>query len=181
MQANDYTYFNDVLFQNLTETTDLNAAKQKLLSCLKELENEIKVCNEIDSIHTARKHVQAAVSIIKAMQNQKESVLPLKRKVSPNENHEKQRRFFSTKKKTVTATPSISKPSLQQSDQCKTKIRKTDPMFCGNCLKENDINHRNQTIQWIQCDTCSMWLHLSCTRPKLTSVPENYSCHFCCH
>ena len=67
MQTNDCTYFNDVLFQNSTETTDLNAAKQKLLSCLKVLENEIKVCNEIDSIHTARKHVQAAVSIIKAM------------------------------------------------------------------------------------------------------------------
>ena len=60
MQTNDYTYFNDVLFQNSTETTELNATKQKLLSCLKELENEIKVCNEIDSIHTARKHVQAA-------------------------------------------------------------------------------------------------------------------------
>ena len=76
MQTNDYTYFNDVLFQNLTETTDLNADKQKLLSCLKELENEIKVCNEIDSIHTARKHVQAAVSIIKAMKNQRECAAP---------------------------------------------------------------------------------------------------------
>ena len=34
-------------------------------------------------------------------------------------------------------------------------------------------------IEWIKCDRCTVWLHLYCTQPQLTTIPANYICHFC--
>lgn len=69
----------------------------------------------------------------------------------------------------------MSKPSQEQINKIKTTFKVQDTKFC---LKENDTNHID-FVQWIQCESCLLWLHLSCTVPKLNVIPQNYICHFC--
>ena len=59
------------------------------------------------------------------------------------------------------------------------QILSREPKFCGSCLKEDDSDYNNDDISWIQCQKCSLWLHLFCTNPKLTIIPQKYTCHFC--
>ena len=172
----EYSYFSNVLPLNHLER--LNGAKKRFFNELKELEKSVSFCTSTDAIQTALKHIQAASTIIKALTLSEKATLTVKRKISPNQNHEKQQKFFSTKKRRM-ITSTLSKPTLLQSEKCRTELKRTDPIFCGNCLKENDINLANQVIQWIQCDKCSMWLHLSCITPTLTSVPDVYTCNLC--
>ena len=132
-------------------------AKSKLLADLKELETYVQSCNKIDILNATNKHIKAAIAISKALQTQsEEKILAVKRKVSPNENHKTQQKFFSTKKSRNASTSALSKPSFMEVENCLIELKQKEAMVCGNCLKENDINHSNQVIQWIQCDTCSM-------------------------
>ena len=172
----EYSYFSNVLPLNHLE--HLNGAKKRFFNELKELEKSVSFCTSTDAILTALKHIQAASTIIKALTLSEKATLTVKMKISPNQNHEKQQKFFSTKKHRM-ITSTLSKPTLLQSEKYRTELKRTDPIFCGNCLKGNDINLANQVIQWIQCDKCSMWLHLSCITPTLTSVPDVYTCNLC--
>ena len=57
-------------------------------------------CTSIDALNTAKKHLQAAITVIKAIEQTKSvKTLPVKRKVSPNQNceHQESSKFFSTK------------------------------------------------------------------------------------
>ena len=65
-----------------------------------------------------------------------------------------------------------------QSEECKKELLQREPILCGYCMKEKNYDNKT-TIEWIQCDECSVWLHLSCTIPKLASIPEQYTCEFC--
>ena len=115
--------------------------------------------------------------MLEALKEGSDKILPIK-KISPNANSERQTTFFPPKKQRQTPI-TLSKPSRQDSNRCKSKIAEEEPLFCGACFKENDSTHTNVEISWIQCDICSMWLHLSCTLPKLTHSPVSYTCHFC--
>ena len=174
----DYDYFTNIMSQE-KNPPNLLLTKTKFLQHLTELEMIAKSCTNQEAILAATKHVRAAMSIIKALESQKEEKrLTMKRKHAPNQNMEKQLKFYSTKRKRLVYEQGLTKPSLGESEQCKEKLN-TEPIFCGCCLKENDINHDNTTIEWIQCDICSIWLHLSCAQPQLTKPPNNFTCHFC--
>ena len=54
-------------------------------------------------------------------------------------------------------------------------LKKQDTKFCGGCLKD-DCSYNSETVQWIQCDSCLLWMHLSCTVPKPDEIPDNYIC-----
>ena len=62
---------------------------------------------------------------------------------------DKQTTFLSTKKRREILT-TLSKPSGQDSNLCKSKIVQGEPLFCGACFKENDSNHTNIEISLIQ-------------------------------
>ena len=125
----------------------------------------IKECNIVN------KHVQGAIAMLEVLKEDSDKILPVK--ISSNANSERQTTFFSTKKRRQTPT-TLSKPSRQDSNLCKSKIAE-EPLFCGACFKENDSNHTNIEVSWIQWDICSMWLHLSCTLPEYTYS----SCELC--
>ena len=173
----DYLYISNVL-SSKRKKTDLETAKESLLLKVHSLEMAIRESNTVNALQAVNKHVQAAIAMLEALKEDSDKILPVKRKILPNANSERQTTFFSTKKQRQTP-PTLSKPSRQDSNLCKSKIAEEEPLFCSACFKENDSNHTNVEVSWIQCDICSMWLHLSCTLPKLTHSPVNYTCHFC--
>ena len=73
----------------------------------------------------------------------------------------------------------MSKPNQLQLDIAKKMLKKEDTKFCGGCLKEDDHSYNSETVQWIQYDSCLLWMHLSCTVPKPDEIPDNYICQFC--
>ena len=101
--------------------------------------------------------------------------LPVKRKVSPNQNCEHQQKFFSTKKQRTNydTCTTLSKPSLPQLQEIKITLEKEHPRYCGSCLKEEDKNATGIIPRIIQCDLCLLWIHLSCTILKLTTSHTN--------
>ena len=99
--------------------------------------------------------MQAAKVMLEALKEDSDKILPVKRKISPNANSERQTTFFSTKKRRQTS-PTLLTPLKQDSNLCKSKIAEKEPLFCGACFKENDSNHTNLEVSWIQCDICSM-------------------------
>ena len=64
-QSIDYTYYSNVLF-NESKSSDVNTTKNTFLRYLKELEYCVITCDRSDVIQTAIKHVQAAISVVKA-------------------------------------------------------------------------------------------------------------------
>ncbi len=69
------------------------------------------------------------------------TALPIKRKIPPNSNNETQLKFFSTKKRRVVATKTISKPSSTEVIKQRINLQNIEPKICGVCLKEDDSNN----------------------------------------
>ena len=57
-------------------------------------------------------------------------------------------KFFSTKKRRVTCTKTISKLTKNDIIEQRKKLKKEEPTICGVCLKENDDND-NEFVDWI--------------------------------
>ena len=48
---------------------------------------------------------------------------------------------------------------------------KIDVKFCSSCLKDEKSTF--DVAEWIQSDRCTVWLHLYCTQPQLTTIPAD--------
>ena len=82
----------------------------QLLTQITELKMSIRLCSKLETITAVKTHVRAAINLAKAMECQtEERTLCIKRKVSPNQNFEKQFKFFSTK---MSENPVLTKPPL---------------------------------------------------------------------
>ena len=178
-----YLYFTNVLAKEKESEPNesLGTIKAILISKMNELELIIMNCTSIDALNTAKKHLQAAITVIKAIEQTKSvKTLPVKRKVSPNQNceHQESSKFFSTKKKRLSLTQTMSRPSSCEMNKLKHELKEQETIFCGSCLKEDDRSN-HEVMEWIQCERCALWIHLTCTIPKLTNAPDVYICHFC--
>ena len=173
----NYNYYNKILFNQESRSAFNN--KQMALIQLEELRREIEKSDRDDIIQITSRHIQARIAVFRTLSYCNEIALVPKRKIAPNENNEKQMQFHSTKKKRKITASVISKPSVSESTDVKQVLLNTEPIFCGKCMAENDKCSENSTIEWINCDICSVWLHLSCTTPKLTMIPNYYECEFC--
>ena len=89
-----------------------------LLGKLNELQVLISNCNQIDALQSSKQHITAAITLIRALERATVPQLPAKRKMPPNSNHPVQARFFSTKKKKLSAS-TISKPTISQLQICR--------------------------------------------------------------
>ena len=122
----------------------------------------------------------AAVSVVKVLlskiNNTEVSLTPMIQ-YAPNSNHEKQLTFRSTRKRRQLATNSISKPSQAQVLEQRKKLKEEEPIFCGVCFQENDSSCSN-TITWVQCSKCAMWIHNTCTDTP-SCQDEHYMCQYC--
>ena len=77
----------------------LTSAKNSFLSKLHRLDILASQCKSLDAILSGSKHLQVAITVMTTIEMQtSQKPLPVKRKVSPNQNCEPQQTFFSTKK-----------------------------------------------------------------------------------
>ena len=176
-QTGNVNYYTKILFNQESRSKYHN--KQNALILVEELRREIEKSDRDDLIQTTSKHMQARIAVFKTLSNHNEISLVPKRKIAPNENNERQMQFYSTKKKRKITKSIISKPSVSESTSVKQTLIETEPIFCGMCMMENDKCSGNGTIEWLNCDGCSIWLHLACTNPQLKTTPSYYICEFC--
>ena len=132
-------------------------------------------------------HLKNALSMMKALENKDNTtatILVTASRIAPNMNSMIQPRFRSTKKKRESGTQTISKPSPQEVDACihAMSTSQQEVKVCGICFKEDDKGSNTETVHWIQCLKCSLWLHLNCASSPGTSSDNMNSifiCHFC--
>lgn len=174
---NNYsTYFTN----SLPKTIDVNynTSKTKLQRKIIELQEAVDHCTNVDALNTATGHIQAALSLVNAIQKMpQEKALNRKRSYAPNSNHEHQV-FFSTKKKRIEGKTTMRKPTVNQIVDIKEKLQSEEPIFCGVCLNENDKGNSG-VVEWIQCSVCTLWLHQRCALDDSNQFPDQYICTFC--
>ena len=169
------------LLEDKVEDSQLTTLRQQVLGKLNDMTILVTDCRDIDALKTTSKHVTSAIMAIRAMQSTLKSqsvTLPLKRKIPPNQNAEKQPRFFSTKKKHVGATQRLSKPSYLQVKEERSNLLNQTTTCCGICFKEND-NSSNDFVNWVQCSSCEIWLHVICATGRSDEYIEDYICESC--
>ena len=127
----DYTYFSSILSSS---TTDSTKAKEQLQHNIPELQWAVEQCSQLDAFTTAYKHVQAAVTMINAINTTiSQPNLVRKRSYAPNSNHEPTLKFFSTKKRRTTKS-TLNKPTQEEVNDCKEKLESEEQVFCAICL-----------------------------------------------
>ena len=67
------------------------------------IDNHVQTCDRSEALQGIEKHLRTALSLIKVFggkeDKKRDKALTVKRKISPNENNDKQLHFFSTKKR----------------------------------------------------------------------------------
>ena len=117
-------------------------SKRNVQQKLYQLQTHVEECTDSDALNAAAKHLQNAITAVKALQQAKQ-ILPIERVYAANRNHEKQNRFFSTKKRKVSKSD-WAKLTLEERIQCKSKLRGMDTKYCAVCLEEDD--HCNEDV-----------------------------------
>ena len=176
--CNTLQYFSN-LFED-TKSTDckLSTLRLQVQHQIDELNTLVRSCQHADALKASTQHLASAITVIKAIEkttNSNPAVLSRKRHYAPNKNVEKQLRFFSTKKRKL-ASAHLSKPSFNESQKCKSHLLSLDTTFCGICLEEEDCS-KDDLIEWVQCNTCKIWLHVTCAHCE-NSV-DDYTCNYC--
>ena len=154
-------------------------SKHNVQQKLYQLQTLVEECTDSDALNAAAKHLQNAITAVKALQQNAEAkqILPIKRVYAANRNHEKQNHFFSTKKRKVSKSD-WAKPTLEERIQCKSKLRGMDTKYCAVCLEEDD--HCNEdVVNWIQCSQCTMWVHNACSAQSDTQSCDEFICKYC--
>ena len=160
------------------QDSQLTALRQQVQSKLNEMSVLVTGCANADALKTSSKHLTSAIMAIKAIQRIQHATLPRKRKIPPNKNSEKQPRFFSTKKKQLRVSARLTKPSHEEVQATRFHLLSQTATVCGICLQEDDTSS-NDTIEWLQCSTCDIWLHVNCAGVTSDKPPEEYICYTC--
>ena len=155
--------------------------KMEIEKMLYDIHTKAKNCNNEDCLHNIKRHLQSAISSVTAYEKYptvyhhtlKETVKP-----APNALHEKQLRFFSTKKKKrLTQTLSLKKPSNEEYIVAQKKLRTSEIELCAVCWKTEDKS-LSQEIDWIMCTKCDAWMHKLCVKQWNSNSNEFY-CENC--
>lgn len=142
-----------------------------------------------DVLSTVQSHLQSATFVIKA-KNQEEpsgeqphvelnqasfttSLTP-----APNSNHQKQLRFFSTKKKIHHNNKRWAKPTPIKEAKANKKLATTPVKVCSVCWKEDDHETEDE-VSWIQCNSCQVWIHISCATAPPENTTDTFICNIC--
>ena len=139
---------------------------------LAELTDILQSAPSKDTIHSALRNIRAAKSVARGL-----AVIGTDhqyvqtRSFPPNKLAEKQKRFFSTRKKNKQQRPKItlSETTLQE-------LEDIDPHVCAFCLKEDPPNcaEAPDLVDWVECGQCQVWVHTLC------DYVEDYSNYICC-
>ena len=138
-----------------------------------------KQCFNAEVLTTARKHLSTAVSTAKASHLYPKQfgtlTIPIRKKPAPNANHQKQTRFYSTKKKRV-LDKRCAKPTLIEKESSKVVLGNVEAWICGVCCQEKDgINAGVDYVEWLECGMCGTWIHSKCAHCE----DKNFVCTTC--
>ena len=172
-------YFSS-LFPEAHNGDKLKELCQGLLRKLDKLKLLVQDCENIDAIKTAMKHLTSAEMIVVSLQDEQAAKkLPVKRKILPNKNAEKQLHFFSTKRVKSRGTLKLNKPSLMEVKASKKELKGSDTTCCGVCFKEND-ERGEDLVDWVQCCYCDPWVHATCAKDSIQNDGTlDYRCNLC--
>ena len=178
----DNEYFLQVLGKEkmTTKQDDLKLSdeKMKMAQLIRDLQSLNMQCTSIDAVTISMTHVRTAISVIKALQvnrNPQLSIIPRKR-VAPNANNEKQLRFHSTIKKRKIVSR-WAKPTEAEVEECRENLMDIEVKVCGICYKEDDSSTCSQ-VHWMQCGSCFLWVHEHCIS-RVQSNDSGYKCGYC--
>ena len=164
-----------------TKDSEIAALKNNIHTLSSELQLLTEECTDKNVLRTLKERLQASISLAKVLTGETKgqaSLIP-KTRHAPNSNHDKQLTFYSTRKRKQHTTNTISKPSLVQISEQRKKLKEEEPIFCGVCFQENDKSS-SDTILWVQCATCAMWIHNTCIDiATMTESSDDYTCHYC--
>ena len=175
--CNTLEYFSSLFEDTLSTDYELSTLRLQVQQQVDELKTLVKSCQHVDALRASTKHLTSAITVIKVIEtttNSKPALLSRKRQYPPNKNSEKQLCFFSTKMRKLTSTQ-LSKPSYDESQKCKSHLLSLDTTVCGICFQEDDACE-DDMVEWVQCNTCLIWLHMMCAQE---SASDNYTCNYC--
>ena len=149
-----------------------STACEALLSSCKELEVLIPKVSSTEAIKHANRSLRSVISLLKGTL-QVDSVMPLTPTSSyaASSNHQKQLRFYSTKKKAGKRTNRWSKPTLQEESSICDKLSSLPVKLCSVCCEEDDGCSEAPCVDWIECRQCNMWVHLTCSASITAGEP----------
>ena len=166
-------YFSNLLDVDVKER-EVAKLRQILLHKVNNLNILLKTCEHVDALKAAEKHVTSAIIALKSLAHiDTNTTLTVKRKIAPNQNSEKQPRFFSTKEKRKVTRLKMNKPSQQEMDKTLSHLQKQEITCCSICYKEDD-DCTEECINWVQCSSCEIWVHEKC------AAGATDSCDFLC-
>ena len=94
------SYFNNQCKQLKTSHSEISSIKTRLLTTCKNIELEISKCASEEVLRSGERHLNAAAIVLRSLDNINHTItLPVRKRLAPNANIEKQSRFVSTKKK----------------------------------------------------------------------------------
>ena len=104
------------------------SARDRATSLCKKIEVALLNCTNMDAIATGMKHLNAAYTVINAMDSRviNDGEFATRKRVAPNTNFEKQTRFKSTKKPRTSSKKSLSTPNDQEKGQCIENMDEVD-------------------------------------------------------
>lgn len=170
-------YLSKCLQRKPTPTCTCTSARNRATSLCKKIEVALLNCTNMDAIRTGIKHLNAAYTVISAMDSRvlSDGDFPTRKRVAPNANFEKQTRFKSTKKPRTLSRKSLSTPNDEEKSQCIDNLDEVDITVCSICLREEDKSG-NRLVEWIECDKCTMWFHKSYV---VNDDDDVFICQFC--
>jgi hypothetical protein len=136
---------------------------------VQETEILLNECDNIDTLQTVKQHIKSAIAVLQATKgtNTGENVSsdkPHASLVAPNSKHQKQLTFYSTQRKRSHSCRRWAKPTSEEEMESLEKMKKMDITVCGVCWQEEETAvQSDDEIEWIECENCRLWVHLSCS------------------
>ena len=145
------------------------AINEKLLL----LTSMVDSCSNSDALGAVSKHLDSAIGVLQArITYATTSKLDVCKRPAPNENNKIQARFFSTKKKCVRQSSSLSKPTEEEIEIAEETLNSVDVVVCGICYKEDD-HGVDEVVKWVRCLQCLVWFHRVCIGIESHDLPCN--------
>ena len=77
------------------------------------------------------------------------------------------------KKKRSSQSQSIKKPGQVNFLNARQLLKSSTVNVCGICFQKDDnpqdLGQTTNTVEWIECNKCGVWVHESCSKAKLTN------------
>ena len=134
-------------------------------------------------LRAVNKKMQGVLSLLKmnACSRCEPAVLQPTRNYPANSNHEKQLRFYKTKRTNPWPTSRWSKPTPDEELDICSNLMSQDITVCGVCYEEDeqvsDDDGDAKYNYWTCCSKCNIWIHRGCMKKDLEG--QCTACHAC--